>query len=47
MVVDGNNGVHILLAERTNQIVGTLLHLRVGTLNGIQLDTVAVATSIY
>ena len=46
VVVDRNNGVHIFLAEGTNQIVSTFLHLRVSTLNGVQLDTIAVATCI-
>ena len=47
VVVDRHDGIHILLAKRTHQIVGTLLHLWVGTLNGIQLNTIAVATSIH
>ena len=46
MVVDRNNRVYILLTEGTNQVVGTLLHLRVCTLNGVQLNTVAIATCI-
>ena len=46
VVVDRNNGVHILFAEGTHQVVGTLLHLWVGTLNGVQLDTVRIATCI-
>ena len=28
------------------EVIGTLLHLRVGTLHGVQLDTIAVSTSI-
>ena len=46
VVVDGDDGVDILLTERTHEVVGTLLHLRVGTLHGIQLDAVAVATRV-
>ena len=47
MVVDTNHWVLVILNEGTNQVVGTLLHLRVGTLNGVELDTVAVSTGIY
>ena len=39
MVVDGNHWIHIFLTQRTNEVVGAFLHLRVGTLNGIQLNT--------
>ena len=46
MVVDTHDRIHIFLAEGTHQVVGTLLHLRVSTLNGIQLNTIAVATCI-
>ena len=47
MVVNTHNGVYILLAEGTHQVVGTFLHFRIGTLNGIQLNTIAVAASIH
>ena len=47
MVVDADYRVLIVLNECTNQVVGTLLHLRVGTLNSVQLDTVAVTACIY
>ena len=47
VVVDADYRVLVVLDECTNQVVSTLLHLRVGTLNRIQLDTVAVAASIY
>ncbi len=47
VVVDTNHWVLVVLYEGTHQVVGTLLHLWVGTLHGVQLDTVAVATSIY
>ena len=46
VVVDRNYRVYILLAQSANEVVCTLLHLRVGTLHGVQLDAVAVATSI-
>ena len=47
VVVDAHHGVHLLLAERTHQVVGTFLHLGVGTLHGIQLDAAGVATRIH
>ena len=47
MVVDADYWVLVVLNESTNQVVGTLLHLRVGTLNSVQLDTVAVTACIY
>ena len=46
MVVDRNNRVVVFLSQRTDKIVSTLLHLRVGTLNGVKLNAVAVATGI-
>ncbi len=47
VVVDADYRVYIFLAEGANQVVGSLLHLRIGTLNGVQLDAVAIATGIY
>ena len=47
MVVDADYWVLIVLNECTNQVVGTFLHLRVGTLNSVQFDTVAVTACIY
>ena len=38
VVVDADNGVDIFFAERTHEVVGTLLHFRVGTLHGVELD---------
>ena len=46
MIVDTNNRIHILLAKSANEVVCTLLHLRVGTLNCVQLNTIAVTTSV-
>ena len=46
VVVDRDDGIHILLAEGTHQVVGTLLHLRVGTLYGVQFNTVRITTRI-
>ena len=47
VVVDADNGVDIFLAERTHKVIGTLLHLRVGTLHGVQLYAVAVSTGVH
>ena len=47
MVVDGNHRVLIFFTERAHYVVGTLLHLCIGTLHSIQLHAIAVATSIY
>ena len=46
VVVDTYYRVYVLLAQCANEVVGTLLHLRVGTLNGVQLNTVAVTAGI-
>ena len=46
VVVDGDDGVHLLLAEGAHQVVGALLHLGVGALHGVQLDAVAVAAGV-
>ena len=46
VVVDADHGVHVLLAEGTHQVVGTLLHLGVGTLHGVQLDAIRVASCV-
>ena len=47
MVVDADNGVDVFLAQGTYKVVSTLLHLRVGTLNGVKLYAVAVAACVY
>ena len=47
MVVDADYWVLIVLNECTNQVVSTFLHLRVGTLNSVQLDAIAVTACIY
>ena len=46
VVVDRNHWIHILLAQGANEVVCTLLHLGVSTLNGVQLDAVRVATCV-
>ena len=46
VVVDTYYRVYILLAQCADEVVGTLLHLRVSTLNGVQLNTVAVTAGI-
>ena len=47
VVVDAHHGVGILLYQCAHQIVGTLLHLGVGTLHGVELYAVRVAACIY
>ena len=46
MVVDAYHGIGVLLAQGAYQIVGTLLHLRIGSLDGIQLNTIAVPACV-
>ena len=46
VVVDADNGVHVLLAEGADQIVGTLLHLGVGALHSVQFDTVGITACV-
>ena len=46
VVVDTYHWINIFLAEGTHKVVGTLLHLWVSTLNGIQLDTAAVTAGV-
>ena len=46
MVVDADNRVYIFLAQCTYKVVSTLLHLGVGTLNGVKLNAVAVAACV-
>ena len=47
VVVDAHNWVDVFFAERTHKVVCSLLHLWVGTLNGIELNTVRVAACVY
>ena len=47
MVMNGNHWVDVFLNEGTYEVVSTLLHLRVGTLYGVELNAVAVAAGIY
>ena len=47
VVVDGHHGVHVLLTQRTNQVVGTFLHLGIGTLHGIQLNAGRIAAGVH
>ena len=44
--MDGDDGVHLLLAEGAHKVIGTLLHLGVGTLNGVQFYTIAIAPRV-
>ena len=46
MVVDGNHRIHIFLTQRTDEVVGAFLHLWVGTLNGIQLNSTRITARI-
>ena len=46
MIVNRHNGVLIFFHQCTHEVIGSLLHLRVSTLHGIQLDAVAIATRI-
>ena len=47
MVVNTYYRVVILFHQGTHQVIGTFLHLGVGTLYGIQLNTVTVTARIY
>ena len=47
MVVDRYNGVGVFLTEGTDEIIGAFLHLWVGTLDSVQLNTVAITAGIY
>ena len=40
MVVDRYNRVVVFFYQCTHKVIGTFLHLWVGTLYGIQLDTI-------
>ena len=47
MVMDADDGIHFLFAQSPYQIVGTLLHLGVRALYGVQLDATRVAACIH
>ena len=47
MIVDGHNGVGVFFTEGTDEVIGSFLHLWVSTLDGIQLNTIAVTTCVY
>ena len=47
MVVDAHYRIVILLNQCSHKVVGTLLHLRVGTLHGVELYAVAVTSCVY
>ena len=38
VVVDRYDRIGVLLAESADDVVGTLLHLGIGTLHGVELD---------
>ena len=46
VVVDGHNGVDLLLAQGAHQVVGAFLHFGVGALHGVELDAAAVAARV-
>ena len=47
VIVDGDYRVDVFLDEGTHEVIGTLLHLRVGALHSVELDAVAVSAGIY
>ena len=47
VVVDGNDRVVIEFRQCTDYICGTLLHFRVGTLNGVQFDAGGVLAGFH
>ena len=46
MVVDRNDGVVVTFAQGTHHVVGTFLHLGVGTLHGVELDARSILARI-
>ena len=46
VVVDGNDGVVIRFGQGPYHVCGALLHLRVGSLHGIQLNARGVAARV-
>ena len=46
VVVNGNDGVVIRLGQSPDHVCGTLLHLWVGSLHGIQFDTRGVTARV-
>ena len=47
VVVDRNNWILIALRNRTDHVSRAFLHLRISTLNGVQLDTAGVLTGVH
>ena len=46
VVVDRHHGVHLLLAKGADEVVGTLLHLGIGALHGVELDAARIASRL-
>ena len=46
VVVDADDWVVVLLAEGTNEVIGTLLHFGISSLYGVQLDAAGVTACI-
>ena len=47
VVVYGDDGVRILFAQGTHDVVGAFLHFRIGALHGVQLDAGGVAACVH
>ena len=47
MVMDADDGIDFLFAKRPHEIVGTLLHFRVGTLHGVEFNASAISAGVH
>ena len=47
VIVDTDNRIHLFLTKSTYQVVGTFLHLWIGSLNSIEFDTARITTCLY
>ena len=45
--MNGDDGVYLFFTQGTHEVIGTLLHLGVGPLYGIQLNAATVAAGIH
>ena len=46
MVMYGDNGIDFFFTESTNQIVGSFLHFGVGTLDGVEFNTIGITSGV-
>ncbi|CCY15509.1 unknown [Prevotella sp. CAG:755] len=46
VVMDAHHWVHVFLTKGTHKIVGTFLHLGIGTLHSVQLDAARITAGI-